>query len=62
MDDKVQEFLTAYSARIQRELTGLAEEIAFTKLVHTARGGVAGLADNVRQEVEDDVADILEII
>lgn len=61
MADKIQEFLTAYTAKIQGELVDLAEATAYTTATHVARGGIAGLFEDVRQAVEDDVAITLEI-
>lgn len=59
--DKVQEFLTALQTWSQDEITRMTADIAYTTLVHAARASVEGLAEDVRKQVEDDVAEILGI-
>ena len=59
--NEIQSFVTALTAKVQKELADLAAEVTYTTAVHVARASVAGLAQDVRDQVEDEVADILDI-
>jgi hypothetical protein len=61
MGDEITNFINAYTAKVQREIEDLTAEVVYTTAVHEARASVAGLASDVRQQVEDDVAEILGI-
>jgi hypothetical protein len=61
MANEIDDFLSSLNSWVQAETTRLAEELTFARLVHTARSSVEALAEAVRQEVEDRVADELEI-
>ena len=61
MADEIEDFVSAFTSKTQKELADLAAEVVYTTAVHAARASVAGLAEDVRQQVVDDMADILGV-
>lgn len=60
-ENEIASFVAALTAKVQKEIADLTAEVTYTTAVHAARASVAGLAQDVRQEVEDQVADSLGI-
>lgn len=62
MAGEIDAFVNSFTKKIQKELTDLTAELDYTTKVHAARASVAGLANDVKQQVEDEVADYLDIV